>query len=330
MGIGGQSDVIIYEPEFVGGAIETSQQFAEAFNESSRGAINLVVEGEPGHFTSESYFKNTVKVVRRDTSDLTTDLTPVPLKMDENVTVKLDRRTENYAQTVDSFKKMQKEMPEYSLVLGQQYGVERQLDFLNTAILAGFTAINNQVATAKYNATGESVGTMIPEHLIDGTALFGDRASRIVAWVMHSKPFFQLMKSYVTKNIFEAAGMVVIEGSTPSMGYPIIVTDSPSLVNVNASTGNTYNTLGLTVGALEIKQTEDITLAQDIKSGKENIYHEWQAEHSFNVGVKGYKWKKSEANENPSDTTLGTGSNWIKTYDDIKATAGVVIETAAA
>ena len=62
-------------------------------------------------------------------------------------------------------------------------------------------------------------------------------------------------------------------------------------------------------------------------TGKENIQTTYQAEWSYNLGLRGYAWKTESGGAAPNDTALGTGTNWEKVVTSNKDTAGVLLKT---
>src|SRR5690606_15379567 len=78
---------------------------------------------------------------------------------------------------------------------GEQVAKDVLADMLNNAVRAGRAALAAQAANKH---TIASNGTMDTAALVDGLALFGDAASRIDAWVMHSKVAFDLLKYQIS------------------------------------------------------------------------------------------------------------------------------------
>jgi hypothetical protein len=52
-----------------------------------------------------------------------------------------------------------------------------------------------------------------------------------------------------------------------------------------------------------------------------------QGEFAFNVGLKGFQWDVTNGGANPTDSALGTGSNWDLIAADIKDTSGIIIQS---
>ena len=62
-------------------------------------------------------------------------------------------------------------------------------------------------------------------------------------------------------------------------------------------------------------------------AGGENIKTTYQAEWTYNVGLKGYAWDIAAGGKSPTDVALGTSTNWDKVATSNKDTAGVLVKT---
>jgi len=168
---------------------------------------------------------------------------------------------------------------------------------------------------------------MISTHLVKGLAKFSDAASRIVAWVMHGKPFWDLVQSQVTDKITGVANVVIYGGTPATMGKPVIVTDSDALKTSASGQSDVYHTLGLTVGAGEVLENSVGDTYMGVVPLLKNLVGVFQSEYTFSVGVKGAKWDVTNGGANPTDAALATGSNWDNVVASIKDGPGVVIVT---
>lgn len=268
-------------------------------------------------------------VSRRDTTS-NSAATDQTLTQDEFVTVKLNRKIGPVNQSRDSFRKIMagKTEQEMSFILGQMAAQGMQLDMLNAALLAAAAALDNQAAV-KY--TIASSGTLNTAGLVSGLSKFGDAASRIVCWVMHSKPYYDLVQSQITDKIPGVANLTIANGTPITVNRPVLVTDSSGLVNVTGSGSTavtTYRTLGLTAGGALVENTEEEELIVQDVTGNENLAVRVQGEFAYNLGIKGFKWDIANGAANPTDSALATGSNWDPSRTSFKDFAGVVIESA--
>lgn len=328
MAIGKASDFKIYQDQFRGGVVETLTQVSNVFNGASNGAIRLGTMSSRGDYRYESFFANISSLVtRRDTTSVSS-ATDQAMSQDEMISVKLNRKIGPVANTFDSFRKIlaNNTEQEASFIFGQQAGKAMQVDMLNAGLLAARAALDNQSAVTTTVATN---GTLSTSALIDGMKLMGDAAGRVVAWVMHSKPFFDLVKEQVVTTKIDGVANVVLSTASPiTLNRPVIVTDSDSLIVTSGSPVVTdYYTLGLVAGGVDIENTEEEQVETDLVTGLENLVIRIQGEFAYNVGLKGFKWNVSGGGANPNDTALGTGSNWVPAMDSYKDWSGFVIQS---
>lgn len=313
------------------GIVEATMQFIDVFNAGSNGAIQMIDQNLEGDFNRENFWQLPSDLIaRRDpTADGTT--TAVKVTEDDQVGVKLNRRIGPVDMLIDVFKKNNtvaaNQQDTASLIFGQEIGRRVVQEKLNTGLLGLRGALAGS-ASVLHDATGGALDT---EDIIDGVAKFGDAGGEIVAWVMHSIPFYQLVKHQgVTKSVDGLSSVVLAGGSPATMGKPVIVTDSSSLV-VTSGSGSaattTYYSYGLVRNGLRILTSEPMTVINNWVEGRDNIKLVWQGEYAYNVLPKGYAF--STATPNPNDAALANTSNWTFKMDSYKNGAGVVITSRA-
>lgn len=323
MAIGSMSDFKIYPEQYYGGMYESIAQNINAFNGASNNALVLTNENIKGHYEYESFISFKDIVSRRDITS-TGSATDLSLAQSEFVNVKLNRILGPVAQTIDAWKKIDEDPEVMSFILGQMAAEQKTKDYLNSLLLAVEAAIDGQ-SDLKYDATGETTKTLTHSHLVSGLAKMGDQGERVVAWVMHSKPFWDLVGQAITDKITNVSDTVIYGGSPGTLGRPVIVTDSSALHDDNGSLTDTYNVLGLVAGGATVKETEPDTVAFELVTGLDNLVYRYQGEYAFNTGVKGFQWDVTNGGSNPTDADLGTSSNWDKVANDIKDLAGVKV-----
>jgi len=308
----------IYDEQYYGGMFEAVYQNINAFNAASAGSIVLTARDILGEFAKESFIKDLDMVSWRDPS-VVTAIPDTPMVQDEFVTVKLNRRLGPIAQTLDSWKKINQDPLVMSYILGQMAGDRKTKDYLNTALLGVSTALSS-VAALKPAVTGVLTHT----NLVTLMSALGDQSASIVAFVTHSKPYFDLLKDAIAEKVVEVAGTVIYTGNVATFNRPTIVTDSPALID---STGGTpkYKVLGLVSRAVTVEDNSDAeTVAFEMVTGLENLVYRYQGEYAFNLGVRGFAWDTT-AGPNPVDSAIAMGANWRQAATDIKALAGAVI-----
>lgn len=325
MAVGKQSDFVIYEEQFFGGVTEVLDQNANAFNGASRDTIRLITRRHRGNYRQESFIKSISGLVTRRDLTSTSSATDTAIPMDENIAVKVARKIGPIGQTLNSWRKMSQDPGLLSLMIGRQAGQAILEDYLNSGLLALEAALDNVAALEE----DDTAATITTAGMVDALSKFGDRSGAIRAWVMHSKPYFDLVKEQIAANIFEVAGFVVREATPITLGRPVIVTDSPSLVETDGvSTGiDAYSTLGLVAGGLEVSESEERDLVTEVVTGSEQLFGRLQGEFSFSVACKGFKWDVANGGANPADAALGLGSNWDAAATSNKDKAGVILKT---
>ena len=200
----------------------------------------------------------------------------------------------------------------------------RDRDMLNAAITALVAAFENVGATVVHDGTA---GTITLAKLNSGATLFGDRSQAIAAWVMHSTQYHALVAAGLTntERLFTFENVSIMQDA---MGRPFIVTDSPSLVETDGVGAgiDKYSVLGLVPNGAVVEMNDDFSASVIDVHGSENLKRSYQAEWSFNLGLKGYTWDMTNGGKSPNDSALGTGTNWDKTASSVKDTAGVAVQ----
>lgn len=328
MAIGKASDFKLNDEYLQLRMTELLTQNGDAFNAASNGAIVMTSESKVGHYAHEAFFKSISGLnSRRDTTS-TSDADDLALTQDEFIRVKLNRKIGPVANTRDSFRKIYGSytQTEFTDMIAEQASKAQQLDMLNSVLRAGRAALVNQSSVLH---TVSSSGTMTTSDLVDGLAKRGDAADGIVAWVMHSKVYYDLVKEQISAKIDGIANFNVQTATPVTLNRPVIVTDSDALINYTGSpaTVGGYYTLGLSTAALLAESTEQEDVVIDDVTGKENLIVRIQGEYAFNAGVRGFKWNTASG-ANPTDDTLATGSNWTPAVTSFKDFGGVVIASA--
>lgn len=324
--IGLGSDLKIYNEQFQAGFWEGLAEISEGFNEKSQNTIRLQQVGSPGDYKHASFFKSIPAMVVRRDIDSVAAVDKVPVTQDENISVKINRRTPPVSHTLDGWKKISSDQREMSFILGQMLGPERQVDMLQTALLCAATAI--EARSFEYDATGDTPTTMAHKHLVSGMALMGDFASRLRMWAGYSKPTFDLMKQAIVDNVFEIGGGVIMSGTNQTFNKPWLHLDAPALRDENGSLIDTYNTLALVEGAVLVEESETLTAAfEGPITGFEGLMYTFQAEWAYNISIIGHKWNIAGGGKNPTDAALGTTSNWELAASSPKHGAGISVKT---
>jgi hypothetical protein len=326
MAIGKASDFKIYDDLVLGRMIERQTQNINAWNAASRGALRLTQARHQGNYNYTSFFKKVSLVSRRDITSVAA-ATDNPITQGENVSVKINRKIGPIAQTLDAFKKINIPTNDIGVVseaLGEQVADDMTADMLNTGLIATAAAIRNQAAVA-IAATGANITTA---NLVSSLAKMGDRADRIVAWIMHSKPYYDLVAAQIAANITGVSNFNIATATPVTLNRPVIVTDSAALKIAGASPLlDTYVTLGITESGLVVEDSEEQNFWSQEVTGLENLSIRFQGEYAFNISVKGFTYDVANGGANPTDGTVGTGTNWDPVATSFKDYAGVSLIT---
>lgn len=330
MAIGVASDFQIYDEQIQGGLTETLVQQSQAFNAASNNAIRLVAGASRGDYRREAFAKSiTSLVARRDTTAVTA-ATDLAVSQDSFIAVKVNRRIGPVAQTLDSFRKIgsQANVDSLSFMIGAQVAKAIQVDQLNTALTSAVSAFGGVTSTNGY--TVPTNGTLATNALIEGLAVMGDAANRVVCWVMHSKAYFDLVKEQITQKIEGVSNLSVATATPVTCNRPVLVVDSDALA-VTTGSGSAavtdYMTLGLVEDAVVLEDSEEAAIHADLVTGLENLVVRLQGEFAYTVGVRGFAWDVSNGGANPTNTALGTSTNWDKVATSAKDLCGVRIQS---
>lgn len=327
MAIGLKSDMKIYDPRMQGGYRERIAQNIEVFNAASRGAIRMTTVSRAGDYNFEAFFKRASGLASRRDLTSTSAATGIKITQGESVSVKLSRKLGPIEMARDAFIKAGLNPGEdgAAFAVGGFAAEAAMSERLSSAIAAGAGALSGQteIVHAVWDAT--TPVKLSNEVLVNGTAKRGDRANEIVAWVMHSKPYYDLVGQQVADKVTGIADITMNGGSPASLNKPIIVTDDPGLIVADAVTK--YVTLGLVADAITVEDTESEYIINEIVTGGENLFYRMQGEYAYNLSIMGQAWDVANGGANPSAAAIATATNWDKVVDSHKSLGGVYILT---
>ena len=318
------SDLAVYSEYAYASMTEVLRQRIDLFNAATGGAITLRSAAHQGDFSDVAFFAKISGLVRRRNSYGSGSVGEKKLAHLVDTMVKVAAGTPPVRLDPGQFKWIQQNPEVAGAALGQQLAVDTMADMLNVGLGASYAALSAQTAVV-YDATGNTLpeNTLSFGNLNNGQAKFGDQASTISAWVMHSKPMFDLYGKNLSnaERLFNYGNINVMRDP---FGKLLVMTDSQNLVITG--TPNNYAVLGLVPGAVIIDQNDDYTANEEAKNGDENIIRTFQAEWSYNVGVRGFSWDKTNGGKSPNDAALLTATNWDKYATSHKDLAGVVVK----
>lgn len=317
------SDLAVYNEYVYTTMTEVQRQQIDLFNAASRGAILLRSANHQGDYSDEVFFAKIQGLVRRRNAYGSGAVAAKTLQQLVDTMVKVAAGTPPVRLDPGQYRWIQMNPEVAGAALGQQLAGDSMADMLNTALMACRAAMLGTTEIV-YDGTGDTPDTISPAMLLKGTRKFGDRSAEIVCWVMHSTP----MNDFYAGNIANAASLFTygtINVNSDPFGRVFIVSDSPALVT--AGSPDIFYSLGLTPAAIIIDQNGDFDANIETSNGDENIMRSWQAEWSYNIGIKGYSWDKTNGGHSPNDAALAVSTNWDKVVTDKKDLAGVLVKS---
>jgi len=203
-----------------------------------------------------------------------------------------------------------------SYALGRQVGDAVLKRMASQAIIAAKAAVGAQTSLIK-DITGETTKTANMLSLVETRGLWGDQMTKLAAWLMHSKPYLDLVKDGLENYKLESvAGVSVLTGDiNPAVGGPLVISDNSNLYT--SGSPNTYDVIGIATGGVIVRQSQLQEIFIEKKTGLEQLAVEIQGEYAVTVSVAGYTWDVTNGGVNPTDATLGTTTNWDKQLTDV-------------
>ena len=302
-------------------ATEVVDQQVELFNSASRNTLVLQPSAHQGDYSDEAFWKSLTGLVRRRNAYGSGAVAALDLEHLLDTSVKVAAGTPPVNIPPGQMRWIQRNPEEQGVVYGQQLAKAMMQDMLNQAISAVYAALS-QVSAVVYDGTS---GTVVPSSFVQGTRLFGDRASDIVAWIVHSKVMNDLWIDNLAngERLFQYESIAIM---ADPFGRIYVVTDSDSLIATTPDPDE-YHSLGLVQGAAIVGRNNDFDQNVETSNGDENIGRTIQSEWTYNIGVKGFAWDKANGGASPTDAAIGTATNWDRYATSVKDLAGVVVDT---
>jgi hypothetical protein len=314
------SDLQVFSDFVYSTSTEMLDQQINLFNQATAGGITLRTASNLGDFSESAHWKKISGLVRRRNAYGSGAVTAKTMEHLLETSVKVAAGTPPVEIDPGMLRWIQKSPEEAGVIIGQQMAGDTMADMLNTALLVYVNAIG-QVAAVIHDGTAATANLSA---LNRGAAKFGDRSQDINTWVMHSTNLHDIYGESLANSarLFQFGDVRVIEDG---FGRPLVQTDSPSLIT--SGSPDTYHICGLTQGAVMVEQNGDFDANIETSNGDENILRTYQAEWSYNVGLKGFAWDKANGGKSPNDTALGTATNWDRYATSDKDLAGVLVNT---
>lgn len=309
---------VLLDQSFHSGMMLALAQNLNVFNAASRGAITLKDRRLPGQYVNNVGWNLTEDVwTRRDPTSIAAAASGDRKSLGElnkigvicHTKAIVENSLGNLAQS------MGQDIPTtsegFSRMVGSWVATSGLKKKLNHGILAARAAIKGQ-SESVYTATNNSAKANAVD-LNLARATMGDAVGLVQVNIMHSKPWFDLVGNQVVEKYPDVTGFNLFQGIPATYGVPTLVTDSASLVGVRGSGSAAvpeYYTLGLVSGAVDVESDTAETATAETITGLENLMFRLQAQGSHSLAVKGFKYDVANGGANPTDTTIGTSTNW--------------------
>ena len=314
----------VYDEYAYNTATEIIRQETNLLNQASQGCITFAPGALQGDYGYESFWGSVADLVKVRDAYGVGAVAAKNMAMLENIKVKVGMGTYPVNLPPSQLLWIQRSPEEAGVAFGKQVAKQSMVHMINTGVQALLAATVNAGATVNYDGTGAIPDTMNNEKLINGAALFGDAASEIKMWIMHSFSSTQLLLNNVAnaQNLFNYENVNIIRDVS---GRLILISDIPSLFTAGAP--NVAYSLGLTPGAIQWTDNSDYISNIETTNGLENIQRTMQSEWSWNLALKGYKWDTAAGGHSPALAALTTGTNWDKVVTSHKDLAAVAVKT---
>lgn len=300
--------------------VEEVNQRVDVFNRNSNGGMVLNTRLQDGHYGKTRFFDRPTSVISRRDIGSTSALTPTTVTQDEHISVKINRKGA-FQPTIDSIVKGGTSTDQFTTNFAMVIAEEYVKDQVNTAINAVEAALSQETtSTLKHDA---SDGTLAYSDLITGRSRLGDRAPSLRCWLIHSKPWHDLLSAGTNLAADIVAAEALQFARIPGIGLPFVITDAAGLYL--DSTTDLYYTLGLQEGGVVVEESESPRALIRVEGGLENLTVLMQFEFAYNITIKGYSWDVDNGGANPNDAAVALSTNWDAVVANKKDKAGVYV-----
>jgi hypothetical protein len=307
-----------YNSEIQTNTIELLDQMTQAFNENSGGAVILTSTRNEGDYGKEAFWNNLSSAQRRvDRYAVNSAQAATNLTQGELVSVKVGGGYGPVLMEPSQLTWLQRSPGEAISAIAQSFADSLLADQLNTAILSAVAAVENIAALV--NDVSASAG--ITQGALNGShAKFGDMSGQLVTDFMSGSTYHRLIGESLTNapTLFESGNVTVIA----ILGKRIVVSDIPALFE--AGVPNLDKVLSVVSGGVIVSDNGDLVTNMATTNNKKRIETTWQADYSFQIGLKGFAWDTVNGGPSPIDAELATGTNWDKAVAFDKHTLGTL------
>jgi len=312
------SDMKVYQDEIETTTIELLGQKVDDFVTATGGAFTIDVSGWKGDFSSTSFFNQIAGAIRDvDRYAANGAQSSTSLTQGEVGGVKVAGGFGPVLFEESQMTYLQLNPESAIMAISEGFANALLTKHINQGLAACVAAVENQAALV--NDVSATAG--LTQSVLNGShAKFGDMSMMLSTDIMTGAAYHKLIEKGLAngERLFEAGNVTV----QSVLGKRIVITDSPSLYV--AGTPNKFKVLSLTSGGIIVDNTSDLITNLERSNGKERIETTWQADFTYGVRVKGYKWDEVNGGKSPTSAELATGTNWDLAMGDVKHTAGTI------
>lgn len=319
---------VFFEEQFRAGYLERLQKVVDLWNERSAGGMIITAQDLMGRIYERSFMKRPDGVTRANLSSQT-EASVVDVNEDIYKSAYIYGLVGPYQYTRFDAQSRNMSAEDYSAFLGEVTGelvMEDMAESTVSAVVGALTATSDLTYT-----TDDGSGNLTEMTTSDLNLAFnrmGDKRRDIVAVLMHSKPFADLIGNNIASDIDEVAGFAAIDGVPASLGKPILVADIEALQITDASGNVTgYRSLAMRDAGSTTAEILSPEMTEKVKHLESGTGNQIAGDYQFDVQVKGYSFDADNI-QNPTVAELADSANWtFKHGTEVKQGAGVVIET---
>lgn len=312
------SDMKVYQDEIETTTIELLGQKVDDFVTATGGAFTIDVSGWKGDFSSTSFF-NQISGAIRDVDRYAANGAQASTSLTQGEVGGVKAAGGFGPVLFEESQMTYLQLNPESAIMAISDGFANALltKHINQGLAACVAAVENQAVLV--NDVSATAG--LTQSVLNGShAKFGDMSMMLSTDIMTGAAYHKLIEKGLAngERLFEAGNVTV----QSILGKRIVITDSPSLYV--AGTPNKFKVLSLTSGGIIVDNTSDLITNLERSNGKERIETTWQADFTYGVRVKGYKWDEVNGGKSPTSAELATGTNWDLAMGDVKHTAGTL------
>ena len=308
----------VYQDEIETTTIELLGQKVDDFVTATGGAFTIDVSGWKGDFSSTSFF-NQISGAIRDVDRYAANGAQASTSLTQGEVGGVKAAGGFGPVLFEESQMTYLQLNPESAIMAISDGFANALltKHINQGLAACVAAVENQAVLV--NDVSATAG--LTQSVLNGShAKFGDMSMMLSTDIMTGAAYHKLIEKGLAngERLFEAGNVTV----QSILGKRIVITDSPSLYV--AGTPNKFKVLSLTSGGIIVDNTSDLITNLERSNGKERIETTWQADFTYGVRVKGYKWDEVNGGKSPTSAELATGTNWDLAMGDVKHTAGTL------